>query len=588
MKQKLLKLVAAMLLGVFFSTTHAQKTMDVSGFTREDADLMARVTKPVRDKDEGKLCALIRVETGLKDLDVRADALGIVQKEEHNGEVWLYVPYGAKSLSFSHEGYFSLLYQYSMPIEEGVVYKLQLKAYDNPPAQGTTTQTQMFVLTHNPQEATVIIDDMEVPTENGVFAAMMSKGEHNYKVKAPKYEEKESVFVLGDQPIRENVKLEPLFGMFALFTLPDNNFDVFINGQLAGTSPYKSEQLDPGSYKVHVAKKNYYPVDTVFRLREGDSQIHTIKLTSKDDSLFYNRILGGRDISFGVNVGYVIPIVSASSGGAFTGSVMNYSLGNERENASYTSQSGFTAGVFADIRLYKNLYLITGINYTMYKYKNVFDTPFDNRIYRTIGNSVYYTDVYNNNYEEKYSYHQLEIPVLASYRFVLTKTGSLHLNLGPYFSYGLSAKMDLSGSSEVNGRIYYKDYDNTIHYETVLGDFSYSDHVSGEINMFKRTQSYTKTSESGSNIANNFGYEGSFEKSPFKRFNYGLKIGVTYELRAFQIGLNYSLQLSNMANDEFWESTRIPMFYQTGDNAMSGYKHRHHALEIKFGYVFRY
>ena len=588
MKQKLLKLVAAMLLGVFFSTTHAQKTMDVSGFTREDADLMARVTKPVRDKDEGKLCALIRVETGLKDLDVRADALGIVQKEEHNGEVWLYVPYGAKSLSFSHEGYFSLLYQYSMPIEEGVVYKLQLKAYDNPPAQGTTTQTQMFVLTHNPLEATVIIDDMEVPTENGVFAAMMSKGEHNYKVKAPKYEEKESVFVLDDQPIRENVKLEPLFGMFALFTLPDNNFDVFINGQLAGTSPYKSEQLDPGSYKVHVAKKNYYPVDTVFRLREGDSQIHTIKLTSKDDSLFYNRILGGRDISFGVNVGYVIPIVSASSGGAFTGSVMNYSLGNERENASYTSQSGFTAGVFADIRLYKNLYLITGINYTMYKYKNVFDTPFDNRIYRTIGNSVYYTDVYNNNYEEKYSYHQLEIPVLASYRFVLTKTGSLHLNLGPYFSYGLSAKMDLSGSSEVNGRIYYKDYDNTIHYETVLGDFSYSDHVSGEINMFKRTQSYTKTSESGSNIANNFGYEGSFEKSPFKRFNYGLKIGVTYELRAFQIGLNYSLQLSNMANDEFWESTRIPMFYQTGDNAMSGYKHRHHALEIKFGYVFRY
>lgn len=588
MKQKLLKLVAAMLLGVFFSTTHAQKTMDVSGFTREDADLMARVTKPVRDKDEGKLCALIRVETGLKDLDVRADALGIVQKEEHNGEVWLYVPYGAKSLSFSHEGYFSLLYQYSMPIEEGVVYKLQLKAYDNPPAQGTTTQTQMFVLTHNPLEATVIIDDMEVPTENGVFAAMMSKGEHNYKVKAPKYEEKESVFVLGDQPIRENVKLEPLFGMFALFTLPDNNFDVFINGQLAGTSPYKSEQLDPGSYKVHVAKKNYYPVDTVFRLREGDSQIHTIKLTSKDDSLFYNRILGGRDISFGVNVGYVIPIVSASSGGAFTGSVMNYSLGNERENASYTSQSGFTAGVFADIRLYKNLYLITGINYTMYKYKNVFDTPFDNRIYRTIGNSVYYTDVYNNNYEEKYSYHQLEIPVLASYRFVLTKTGSLHLNLGPYFSYGLSAKMDLSGSSEMNGRIYYKDYDNTIHYETVLGDFSYSDHVSGEINMFKRTQSYTKTSESGSNIANNFGYEGSFEKSPFKRFNYGLKIGVTYELRAFQIGLNYSLQLSNMANDEFWESTRIPMFYQTGDNAMSGYKHRHHALEIKFGYVFRY
>lgn len=588
MKQKLLNLLASMLLGGLFSTAHAQKTMDVSGFTREDADLMARVTKPVRDKDEGKLCALIRVETGLKDLDVRADALGIVQQEEHNGEVWLYVPYGAKSLSFSHEGYFSLLYQYSMPIEEGVVYKLQLKAYDTPPAQGAATQTQMFVLTHNPQEATVIIDDMEVPTKNGVFAAMMGKGEHSYVVKASQYEDKEGNFVLGDQPVREDVQLHPLFGVFALFTLPENDFDVFVNGQLAGTSPYKSEQLDPGSYKVHVAKKNYYPVDTVFRLREGDSQIHTIKLTSKDDSLFYKRTLGGRDISFGVNVGYVIPIVSASSGGAFTGSAMNYSLGDSRENASYTSQSSFTVGAFADIRLYRNFYLMAGVNYTMYKYKNVFDTPFDGRIWRTIGNSVYYADKYTNSYEEKYTYNHLEVPILASYRFVLTKTSSVHLNVGPYFSFGLSSKMDFSGSSEYSGNLYYKNLDNTVDFSTSLGDFSSSEHVSGTIDMFKKNNSFEKTTESGAGLGYNFVNEYSFEKSPFKKFNYGLKFGVAYELRGFQLGLTYSLQLSNMANDEFWESSRIPVFTKTGENSMSGYKHRHHAFEIKLGYVFRY
>lgn len=588
MMQKLLNLLASMLVGGLFSTAHAQKTMDVSGFTREDADLMARVTKPVRDKDEGKLCALIRVETGLKDLDVRADALGIVQQEEHNGEVWLYVPYGAKSLSFSHEGYFSLLYQYSMPIEEGVVYKLQLKAYDTPPAQGAATQTQMFVLTHNPLEATVIIDDMEVPTKNGVFAAMMGKGEHSYVVKASQYEDKEGNFVLGDQPVREDVQLHPLFGVFALFTLPENDFDVFVNGQLAGTSPYKSEQLDPGSYKVHVAKKNYYPVDTVFRLREGDSQIHTIKLTSKDDSLFYKRTLGGRDISFGVNVGYVIPIVSASSGGAFTGSAMNYSLGDSRENASYTSQSSFTVGVFADIRLYRNFYLMAGVNYTMYKYKNVFDTPFDGRIWRTIGNNVYYADKYNNSYEEKYTYNQLEVPILASYRFVLTKTSSVHLNVGPYFSFGLSSKMDFSGSSEYSGNVYLKNLDNSIDFDTNLGPFSASEHANGTIDMFKKKHTFEKTAESGSSLGFSWDNESSFEKSPFKKFNYGLKFGVAYELRGFQLGLTYSLQLSNMANDEFWESSRIPVFTKTGENSMSGYKHRHHAFEIKLGYIFRY
>ena len=216
--------------------------------------------------------------------------------------------------------------------------------------------------------------------------------------------------------------MQALQGFRPIF-LPDNNFDVFINGQLAGTSPYKSEQLDPGSYKVHVAKKNYYPVDTVFRLREGDSQIHTIKLTSYDDSLWYNRILGGRDISFGVNVGYVIPFVSASSGGSFTGSVMNYSLGDSRENASYTSQSSFTAGAFADIRLYKNFYLIAGMDYTLYRYKNTFDQPFDGRIVSATSYEANYASNYQNSYVEKYTHQRLGWSLLASYRFVLTKTG---------------------------------------------------------------------------------------------------------------------------------------------------------------------
>ena len=73
-----------------------QSTMDVTKFTRLENDLTARVTKPVKDNDEGKLCALIRVITNLKDLDVRADALGIIQKEQHNGELCIYVPYGAR------------------------------------------------------------------------------------------------------------------------------------------------------------------------------------------------------------------------------------------------------------------------------------------------------------------------------------------------------------------------------------------------------------------------------------------------------------------------------------------------------------
>ena len=589
MKQKTRLFVMLVLMALTSVGVYAQKTLDVSKFTRLDNDLMARVTKPVRDNDEGKLCALIRVVTNLNELEVRADALGVVKEERHNGEIWLYIPYGAKSVSFTHQGYFPLLYQYPVNIDEATVYELRLGSYETEVSGvNKNLNTQMFVLSHNPDNATVLIDDMEVPTEFGVFAAMMSKGEHKYKVTAPQYEDVEGIFELGDQPFRETANLHPLFGTFQLQTQPESGFNVLINGKQVGTSPYKSEQLDPGSYTVRIEKAKFYPKDTLIRLREGDNLQLTCAATSFADSLFFNRELGGRKISFGINVGYVMPFVSASSGGGFTGSAINYSLGDSREDVDFSSKSGFMAGLFADFKIYKNFYITPAVNFTLFKYKNTFTQPFDAHIVRTTKNDVYYATTHTNNYEERYTQTVLEIPVMASYRFVLTKTGSLHINAGPYISIGLSSKMSFSGSSEYIGNIYNKNYDNTIDLSSPIGAFSNSERASGEFNMYKKVQTLTKTTETSSSLGYDYELENVFDKSPFKRFNYGLKFGVAYELRGFQLGINYSLQLSNMANDEFWESPRIPLYNQTGENVMSGYKHRIHALEIKLGYVLRY
>lgn len=567
------------------SVAVAQKTMDVSKFSKQENDLMARVTKPVRDKDEGKLCALIRVVTTLKGMEFRADALGIVQQEEHNGEYWLYVPYGARSLSFSCEGYYPLLYQYAQAIEEGVVYELRLNSYETSAGGSQNLTTQMFVLSHQPDEATVYIDDMEVPTEFGVFAAMISRGEHKYKVTANQYEDAEGTFSLADQPVRETVKLNPLFGTFQLQTQPENGFSVSINGKVQGKTPFKSGRLEPGSYKIHVAKDKFYPKDTVIRLREGDALSLTTRLTSFTDSLFYNRILGGRNISFGVNVGYLFPFVKSSAGGSFVGSPVNYSLTDAREDVSYSSQSGFTVGVMADIRLYKNFYLTTGVNYAQVKYTNKFSEPINSSIYYASEEAVNIADL-QNSYEEKYTLSMLEIPVLASYRFVLTKYSSLHLNLGPYFTYGLSAKLKFSGSTVANGEVYQRwgmSLDpNPSNYFTDV-----STHVSGDFDLYSKEFMFNRVYEGG--VGMNIPEKYIRNASPYKKFNYGLKAGVTYELRGFQLGLSYNLQLSNMGNDGFWESPRIPVINgQIGENNMSGYKHRIHSLEIKLGYIFRY
>lgn len=587
MKQSIQKSIMTLLMAVTsIVSADAQKTMDVSKFTRLDNDLMARVTKPVRDKDEGKLCALIRVVTNLTDLEIRADALGIVQQEKHSGELWLYVPYGARSLSFSHEGYFPLLYHYAETIEEGTVYELDLASFEtNSEAMQHNANTQLFVLTHSPEDATVYIDGVEVPSEYGVFAAMMSKGEHSYKVSANQYADAEGEFDLQDQTVRRTATLSPLFGSFQIFTLPDNGFNISVNGEKSGVSPYKSGKLDPGIYRVRIDKEKYYAVDTLIRIREGDDHNLTIKLTSREDSLFINRVMGGRNISFGLNVGYLFPSISSKSSGMFTGSPINYSLGDERENVNYSSQLGFTIGAIADIRLYKNFYLTTGLNYTLYKYSNNFDQTIPNAVVYADESQVYIGDI-KNNYKEDYTFQMIEIPILASYRFVLTKKSCLHFNLGPYISYGLSAKMKVSGTSEANGDIYGR-RGLTINDNTSGSFKNYNTQLDGDFDLYSTVFDFKTISGIGSGQRASERYTSS--SSPYNKFNLGLKVGVAYELQGFLFSVGYNLQLTNMAQNGFWDGSRIPVINgQLAANNMSGYKHKISSIEFKLGYILRY
>lgn len=584
---KHLRTILLIMAAIVATQVMAQSTMDVSKFTRLDNDLTARVTKPVKDNDEGKLCALIRVITNLKDLDVRADALGIIQKEQHHGELWIYVPYGARSLSFSHEGYFPLMYQYAENIDAGVVYELRLKNYASGEAVAANGNTQMFVLSHNPDEASVFIDGLEMKTENGVFAAMMSKGKHTYKVTADRYAPQEGEFDVENDIVRINAKLRPLFGQFELYTLPVQGFDVLLNGKLVGKSPYKSEKMEPGKYQLRLEKNKYYAKDTVITVNKAETSTYTCTLTSFADSLFYNRRLGGRKLSFGITAGYLMPHVATSAGGSFVGSPLNYSFADERENANYQSEKGFTVGLLADLRLYKNFYLMTGVNYSYYKYQNAISNSINDYTCRSTQSAVY---IGNNdfNIEEDYTMHTLEIPLLLSYRFVLTKTGSLHLNAGPYLSYGLKSNLKVSGSSNTYGDVFVRIGEDVLRDDPV-GTFNNNEMYNCNLDLYSKKQTLKKTIQSGGNLGANNELEQVFEKSPYNRFNYGLKFGVAYELKGFQLGVNYNWMLSNMANKEYWESSRLPMFNgMTGDNNMSGYKQRINSIEVKLGYVLRY
>ena len=299
--------------------------------------------------------------------------------------------------------------------------------------------------------------------------------------------------------------------------------------------------------------------------------------------------IGGRAISFGISAGYLFPNIINSSGGNFTGSVVNYALGDNRENASYKSSGGFNIGLFADIRIYKNFYLKPGVEFTHYKYKNYFSG--DVEIF-TLGDTknYYFKGNAQNQYQESYTFNEIEIPVIASYRIPVTKISHLQINIGPTIRYGLSAKMKISGNTDANKMGSYKIVNNQrtdiVYSQGLTTSLNYSG--SGELNLYKSRMKYSETYSDEFLTNGVIPKDCDLEDSPLKKLNFGARLGVSYEYAGISFGMEYNIMLSNAANEKYWNSERWRIFDKGADVLMSGYKQRNNYFSVKIGYTFRY
>ena len=297
--------------------------------------------------------------------------------------------------------------------------------------------------------------------------------------------------------------------------------------------------------------------------------------------------IGGRAFSLGISAGYLLPLVSATSGGNYTGSVVNYGRGGTVEEVSYQSSGGFSIGAFADIRIYKNWYLIAGLNYTHYSYKNEYSAN-DMRNVMILLPDCYHRGKINDRYTEKYTMSSIEVPVLASYRFPVTPISHVQVNLGPVLSYGLSAKLNLSGYSDGEKMTAYKIVDGEF---TDILDYRYPakpHHIKsvGDFDLYEKRVNYSQIYVDQNNAT--VTTPQNFDASPLKRINWGIRLGLTYEYSGINVGMEYNMMITNMANKRYWDGSRWTIFDIASKELMSDYKQKNHSLLIKLGYVFRY
>ncbi|WP_195353090.1 PEGA domain-containing protein [Bacteroides cellulosilyticus] len=280
--KKCLSIKLLLVISLFFvaTATKAQNKIQVTSFNRMETDVTARITAPQRDQN-GEVCALIRIVTTEKDLMFEPDALGIVSRENKPGEIWLYIPRGARRISIMHDK-FGVLRNYFYPdiIEKATVYEMEIQIGDGTQQTPTNTNTQLIVMRPDPATADIYIDDEKVPTENGLFTATMKKGTHTYRMESPMYAPEAGIIDLGSEQKIMSITLKPRFGYLEIFSLPEQDAKVFINNELAGQTPYKSDRMPLQEYRIRIEKDFFFPMDSTVTIFAGKTSSLTFKMKS--------------------------------------------------------------------------------------------------------------------------------------------------------------------------------------------------------------------------------------------------------------------------------------------------------------------
>jgi hypothetical protein len=270
-----LKLLAVLGLLMQVGLLHAE--ISVKSFRKLESDMTARIDAPLKDQN-GDVCAIIKVVTAQSGFVWEPDGLGIVAAVPKTSEYWLYVPFGAKRLTIKHAQLGVLRdYMYPLPIEKAGVYEMVLVTGKVITTVEETIESQWLVITPEPKDASVYIDDVFV--KSGMYQAKLKPGSYSYRIEAPLYHPEAGKLEITDSKKELNVQLLPAFGFIQINSAPENEATVIIDGkkQMSNT-PFKSEPLASGEHTVQVMKDLYQPKAQKVMITDGQVTKVTLAL----------------------------------------------------------------------------------------------------------------------------------------------------------------------------------------------------------------------------------------------------------------------------------------------------------------------
>ena len=273
-----MRLIHVFLLCMFFSVTAYSQTMSVASFISDEKDLTANTYGTMKLDLNGEKCALIKIETTQHNFTFDVGSIGITEVENQNanhpGEIWLYIPHGAKSISIQHPLLGTIRdYDFGLRVKKGKTYILKLTTDQVNTSIIDYSNSQYLVLDVYPRNADVYFNGIPFKLNNyGKLEIPLSFGTHNYRITAPDYHSLEGQVVIKDKENKQhlNIHLKQAFGYFSINSTAEfNGADIYIDDVSVGKLPLDKFPLKSGMHNVIIYKELYKPYSKNFAITDS-------------------------------------------------------------------------------------------------------------------------------------------------------------------------------------------------------------------------------------------------------------------------------------------------------------------------------
>lgn len=404
----------------------------------------------------------------------------------------------------------------------------------------------------------------------GIYTVEVWNGKKKLKTAEIKVKEQERYFIVDGNREGFDKRLDCSAGT-AMFTVATTEPSFFVRVKPSWIIVNESGQA-PNTFSISYAENRSTEERTgLMEVCAGETMRIVINLIQEGNPAFARKF-GDRmitDMRLKIQAGAVLSFFHSSARGALS-SAIDYGVTDVQslsylEKPNYKPMGGFSLSVLADMPFTDNFFLESGLGFHYFAVRNNFS---NDQLVLTLTNTSYHLDY---GCVEKYRMSFLEIPVLAGYRLRLNSVSSVRFNAGLVVGIGLAAKCKLD-----NG------YSNW-----TSGDYYGKSSFSGEANLYSGKYDIKQKYSTGSSPS--YTYTGT-KSNPFKRANIGLNLGAAYDFGSFELGMSYSIGLSNIGNNSYFGSTdRIGGCLFGGEQVLSnrpidGYKHRISSLRLFFNY----